>query len=50
MGAINDLENKYEEVKAEMCDKYCKMPDQYTPEEWDKVCQDVCGNCPLGKL
>ena len=41
-----------EEVKIEMCDKYCK----YT-ETWDEEKEgielyrsEICENCPLGRL
>lgn len=50
MGAISDLEEVYEEIKSEMCDKYCKMPEQYSAKEWEQVQQEICGNCPLGRL
>lgn len=42
-----------EEVKEEMCNKYCKYPNEYKPEEhdgmelWDS---DICKNCPLTRL
>lgn len=39
-----------EDVKAEVCDKICKYPEKYTPEEWEDVCMDVCDNCPLDRL
>ena len=39
-----------EEVCNEMCEKYCKYPDMYSPEEWENVFEDICDNCPLMKL
>lgn len=39
-----------EEVKADICDKICKYPEQYTPDEWENVFEDVCANCPLDRL
>ena len=43
----------FEEVKTEMCDKYCKYPCEYDPEDHDGVelfDTDICKNCPLGRL
>lgn len=41
-----------EDIVNEMCDKYCKWP-----EQWDEEAQgcelsesDVCANCPLNRL
>ena len=41
-----------EEVKEEMCQFYCKWPNQ-----WDEEAEGIelsestlCGNCPLGRL
>ena len=42
-----------EEVKEDMCSKYCKYPNEYKLEEhdgaelWDS---DICKNCPLTRL
>ena len=37
-----------EDVKSEMCDNYCKFPQEYKDQEqmWDKKCAE----CPLNKL
>lgn len=35
-----------EEVKVEMCDNYCKYPEQLSEEELN----DKCEECPLGRL
>lgn len=39
-----------EEVVQQMCDKYCKYPSMYTPEEWESVFEDICCKCPLMRL
>lgn len=42
-----------EEVKEEMCNKYCKYPNEYKPEEHDGIelwDSDICANCPLTRL
>lgn len=42
-----------EEVKTEVCDKYCRFPREYDPEEHDDVDlfdSDICKNCPLTRL
>lgn len=39
-----------EEVKEAVCDNICKYPAMYTVDEWEAVCEEVCSNCPLGRL
>ena len=52
MGVIRDLYKVIEQV----CDKYCKYPEQYEskyddPDEaWEKMYEEKCDNCPLSKL
>ena len=48
-------ERELEEIKMEMCDKYCKYPNQAPPEgkdeDWlleDK--ESPCNSCPLLRL
>lgn len=42
-----------QEVVEDMCDKYCKYPNEWDPEEhdgqelWDG---EICQNCPLSRL
>ena len=36
-----------EEVKEEMCDKYCKYPEEYEGSEMIDV---ICVDCPLNRL
>lgn len=38
------------EVREKMCDGYCKFPQDYTPDEWKKVIEEVCAGCPLNRL
>ena len=35
-----------EEIKEQMCDKYCRMPDWYAGDQLEEVCE----NCPLNRL
>ena len=42
--------NVIEEVMNEVCDKYCKFPEQYTDEDEEKLYEKHCNNCPLNKL
>lgn len=48
--------DQLQKIADEMCDKYCKYPEQYesqyddTDEAWDKMMCEVCDNCPLNKL
>lgn len=39
-----------EEIKEDICSNYCKMPEQFTPEEWEEKFMEVCSNCPLDRL
>lgn len=39
-----------EEVKEDICDKYCKYPSMYTPDEWEDKIDELCGECPLSRL
>lgn len=48
-----NISNLLESVANDICDKYCKYPDTYKPEEHDGVelCEsEICQNCPLNKL
>lgn len=38
-----------EEVINDMCDKYCKYPEQFTGDEEDELYK-ICDSCPLNKL
>lgn len=41
------------EVVEEICDKYCKYPGEWDPEEHDGqelFESDICENCPLMRL
>lgn len=40
-----------EEVKADICDHYCKWPDTWDEEEQGETLEDgKCVSCPLSKL
>ena len=42
-----------EEVCAEICDKYCKYPAEWDPEEHEGMElfeSEICANCPLMRL
>lgn len=42
-----------EEAKDDMCNKYCKYPNEYKPEEHDNMElseSEICRNCPLCRL
>ena len=47
---------KMEQIKEQMCDNYCKYPNQYylaheDPEEgFEEMLRDICENCPLNDL
>ena len=46
------ISEQFEEIKKEMCDKYCKYPNIWDEEaEGCELCEsDVCANCPLNRL
>ena len=42
-----------EDIKADMCDNYCKMPYRYSANEWQEIQfsdDSPCNNCPLNRL
>lgn len=41
-----------EEIANEMCDKYCKWPDQWDVEKEgiELYESDICSNCPICRL
>lgn len=41
-----------QEIADEICDKYCKYPEQWDEEkEGCELCNsDICKNCPLNRL
>ena len=49
MSSITEI---LEEVKTEICNKYCKFPEEWDEEkEGCELCEsDVCANCPLNRL
>lgn len=53
MSLNNIIQEKLEECAAEICDKYCKYPTQYTNAEWDELMEKdelPCKDCPFMKL
>lgn len=38
------------EVIDEMCDKYCKFPEQYRGDDEDELYEKHCDGCPLNRL
>lgn len=50
---MNTIAKQLEEIAEEMCENYCKWPNQYIEEEHDGVplCEsDICAECPIYKL
>ena len=39
-----------EEVKAEICEQYCKYPVIYKDMDEDEFIEKICGECPLHRL
>lgn len=44
---IQTIPQIIEEVKTEMCDNYCKYPNEIKDDE---ELYDICEKCPLGRL
>lgn len=49
MGIIESLETEIENVKEEMCDKYCKWPAEYGDCD-DDLWKEKCDSCPMSRL
>ena len=49
MSSITEI---LEEVKNDICNKYCKWPEEWDEEkEGIELCEsDICANCPLNRL
>ena len=46
------MDINFDEIAAEICEKYCKYPDEYDEEkEGVPLCDsEICKNCPLNKI
>lgn len=53
------LTSQLEDIKADICDNYCKWPHIYSERQvwfqkyedsFDALCNEKCANCPLNKL
>lgn len=38
-----------DQIKTEICDKYCKWPEQYDIDD-DALIDEHCNNCPLNMI
>lgn len=46
----NQLLKQIEEIKTEICDKYCRFPFEHDPGEDETLEDKYCKECPLTKL
>ena len=44
----NNKETDLEEIKYEICDKYCRYPREC--KDQDEMIETICVNCPLLRL
>ena len=45
------IPEQLEEIKTEICDRYCKYPDNWDEEkDGELVDSDICRDCPLNRL
>ena len=47
---IKTIPEQIEEIKEEMCSKYCKHPLTWDNRNGDLFESDICKNCPLNRL
>lgn len=49
---METVSNIIEEVKTQICNDYCRYPNEFDEEE--EGCElsesEICGNCPLNRL
>lgn len=52
LGDAQSVSKLISHVVEEMCDEYCKWPEQWDTEaEGTELCEsDICANCPLNRL
>ncbi len=60
LGAYEDLEEELEDIKADICDRYCKHTERYENKpgndekmyqsEWERKVEEQCSVCPFCKL
>jgi hypothetical protein len=50
--SIKTITQEFEEIKEQICDKYCKYPESWDVEEHgcELYDSDICINCPLNRL
>lgn len=48
----NTISLMFEHIKYQMCDKYCKYPNEWDAEKEGMELEEseICGNCPLNIL
>lgn len=46
------ISEQFEDIKQEMCEKYCKYPDTWDEEaeNMELAESDICLKCPLSRL
>ena len=54
--AMKSISEQFEEIKVEMCDKYCRFPEltkeisNSEEEAYELLIHIYCENCPLSRL
>lgn len=46
----NEIQKICREVAEAMCDKYCKYPNEYSRDDYEKMLDEVCADCPLNRI
>lgn len=49
---MDSISKQLEEISNEICNNYCKYPEQWDEEKegCELIDSDICLNCPLGRL
>lgn len=50
MDKLQNVTDIISKVTSDICDNYCKFPEQYTFEEFEKMLCERCNECPLDHL
>jgi RNase P subunit RPR2 len=47
---VKTITELLEEIKGQVCDKYCRFPEAYPENEQERMYEEKCNNCPLNLL
>ena len=47
---LKTIQSQLEEIASDMCENYCKYPEQWNEADGDMCDSDTCRNCPLTRI